>query len=55
MKRSIALLTLLLLLGAPCRAAERDTLRMSFLGDVMMHYKQIRAARIPGADTTSAP
>ncbi len=54
MKRLLALFTLLVLFTAPCRAAERDTLRMSFVGDVMMHYKQIRAARIPGADTTSA-
>lgn len=35
-------------------AAERDTLRMCFMGDVMMHYKQLRAARIPGVDTTKA-
>ena len=34
--------------------AERDTLHMSFIGDVMAHYRQLKVARIPGADSTKS-
>ena len=54
MKRVLAILLMIACFSWQGRAAGRDTLRMSFMGDVMMHYKQIRAARIPGADTTKA-
>ena len=54
MKRMMILMVLLAALGGVCRAAERDTLRMSFIGDVMTHGRQLRLARIPGADTTKS-
>ena len=54
MKRTIVLIVFLTALCGFCRAAERDTLRMSFIGDVMAHGRQLRYARIPGADTTKS-
>ena len=54
MKKICTMLLMLSLWCAACFAAERDTLRISFLGDVMSHYRQLRMARIPGADTTQA-
>ena len=54
MKKTVLLLLALFALCASGFAAERDTLRISFIGDVMSHGPQLRRARIPGADTTKA-
>ncbi|MBO4558216.1 MAG: CapA family protein [Bacteroidales bacterium] len=54
MKRLFALLMLLSAVPVMGGAFEPDTLRLNFLGDVMAHYRQLRHARIPGADTTKA-
>lgn len=54
MKRRLLISILLLALHFGCGAAQRDTLRISFIGDVMMHGRQLQYARTPGADTTDA-
>jgi len=54
MKKILMLPLLLFMAHFACLGAQRDTLRISFMGDVMMHYRQIRLARIPGADSTKA-
>lgn len=54
MKRSLLTAILLLALHFACNAAQRDTLRISFIGDVMMHSRQLQYARIPGSDSTRA-
>ncbi len=54
MKKICTVLVLLLLWPVLAPAAEPDTLQMSFIGDVMSHYRQLRLARIPGADSTRA-
>lgn len=52
MKKLIALIALMIVTSLAARAVEPDTLRISFIGDVMCHNRQLRLARIPGADTT---
>ena len=54
MKKTALLLLMLFALCAGGSAAERDTLRISFIGDVMCHRRQLQLARIPGADTTKS-
>ena len=54
MKKICTVLLLLVAFWPASRAVERDTLRISFIGDVMSHYRQIRTARIPGRDSTDA-
>ena len=54
MKKLIAAILLIIVVPCAVRAAERDTLRISFIGDVMSHSRQLRFARNPGADTTRA-
>lgn len=54
MKKICTILLLIVAWAGAAFAAEPDTLRLSFIGDVMAHYRQLRLARIPGADTTKA-
>ena len=54
MKKICTVLLMLLAFITVSRAAQRDTLRICFIGDVMSHSRQLRTARLPGADSTKA-
>ena len=54
MKKICTVLLMLMAFITVSRAAQRDTLRISFIGDVMSHSRQLRTALLPGADSTKA-
>lgn len=54
MKKLIALIALMIVTSLAARAVEPDTLRISFIGDVMCHSRQLWLARTQGADTTKS-
>ena len=54
MKKILVVLLMFLAVQSLCLGASRDTLRITFIGDVMSHGPQLRKARIPGADSTKS-
>jgi len=52
MKKLTALIALMIITSLAARAVEPDTLRISFIGDVMCHSRQLRLARVPEAGGT---
>lgn len=54
MKKMTVVLLMLFAACTLCHAGARDTLRITFIGDVMSHGPQLRKARLPGADSTKA-